>query len=78
MTLSLDIFLKNEHNCRITDAFEKTDKLSVILNCTSMIQAYQKGVLLQNLATLFFGQTNKQSSKPNSATSKLRIKILIK
>ena len=27
---------KNEHTCRITDVFKKTDKLSVILNNTSM------------------------------------------
>ena len=31
-----DFSLKNEYNCRITDVFEKTDKLSVLLNYTSM------------------------------------------
>ena len=29
--------LKNEHNCQITDIFKKTDKLSVLLNYTSII-----------------------------------------
>ena len=33
----LDFSLKNEHNCRITDVFKRTDKLSVLLNYTSMI-----------------------------------------
>ena len=34
--LFLDFSLKNEHNIRITDVFKKTDKLSVLLNYTSM------------------------------------------
>ena len=34
--LFLDFSLKNEHNIRITDVFKKNDKLSVLLNYTSM------------------------------------------
>ena len=34
--LFLDFSLKNEHNIRITDIFKKNDKLSVLLNYTSM------------------------------------------
>ena len=34
--LFLDFFLKNEHNCRITNIFKKTDKLSVLLHGASL------------------------------------------
>ena len=40
--LSLNFSLKNEHHCRITDAFEKIDKLSVLPNHVSMIQRILK------------------------------------
>ena len=33
----LDLSLKNEYNCQITDVFKKTDKLLVLLNYTSMV-----------------------------------------
>ena len=33
----LDFSLKNEHNYQITDVFKKIDKLSILLNYTSMV-----------------------------------------